>query len=494
MFRLLVEKELRDLIGTPRFAVTFGVCALLILLAFFMGAQNYRMMESRYESAKAENVRQIESLTTEQWVMVSPTVFAPPSPLAALVSGVSNDIGRSVSVQGRGELNLENSYFSDDTAAAVFRLLDLEFVFTIVFSLFAILFCYNAINGEKEQGTLRLLFANSLARDQYILSKIVGSFLALGVPLLIPILIGSLLLIIMGIPMTGDDWIRLAALVGCALLYFGVFVMISIFVSALTNRSANAFILLLVIWIMSVLILPRAAVLYAGRAVEVPSIDDIAYQKRQLQTQLIRDDMKELAKAMGGESDGNSFSMSISEESDNPEEAQKRMQERMQNFQKTQAELADKRDEAMAELSDRLNTDRYNRQRLQQQWALGLSRLSPASAFTLAITTLAGTSLDAEADFMNAVNDYQQSFRTFQEEKAGMSGGGGFMIVMRTDEDGEENEPEPIKASEIPAFEYKAKKMGEVVPALAIDAGLLMFFNVLFFAAAFVAFLRYDVR
>ncbi len=493
MFRLLVEKELRDLLGTPRFVLTFAISSLLIILAFFMGAQNYRHMESRYQSALQENQRQIESLTTEQWLMVSPTIFIPPSPLAALVSGVSNDIGRSVPVQGRGELNLENSYYSDDTAAAVFRLLDLEFVFTIVFSLFAILFCYNAINGEKEQGTLRLLFSNSLARDQYILGKIAGSFLALGLPLLVPILIGCLLFMLMGIPMTGDDWLRLAGIITCGFLFFGVFVMISIFISALTVRSSSSFIILLVIWILTILIIPRTSVLFAGRAIEVPSIDEISYQKRQLQMQLIREDMKALAKALGGDSDGDNISFSFSSEDDDPEEAQRKMQEQMEKFQKTQNELADAREEKMSELSEKLNTERYNRQRIQQEWAFGLSRISPASAFTLAITNLAGTSLESEDHFMEAVNTYQQTFRNFQEEKAGMSGGGGFMIVMRTDDE-DQPEPEPIKISEVPAFDYEAPQLSSAIPSLALDAGLLVFFNLLFFAAAFVAFLRYDLR
>ena len=493
MFRLLVEKELRDLIGTPRFVLTFAISSLLIILAFFMGANNYRLMETRYHSAQQESFRQIESLTTEQWLMASPTVFVPPSALAALVSGVSNDIGRSVAIQGRGELNLENSYYSDDTGAAVFRLLDLEFVFTIVFSLFAILFCYNAVNGEKEKGTLRLLFSNSLARHEYILGKIAGSFLALGIPLLIPILIGCLLFMLMGIPMTGDDWIRLAGIILCGYLFFGIFIMLSIFVSALTVRSSSSFILLLVIWILAILIIPRSAVLFAGRAVEVPSIDDISYQKRQLQMQLVSEDMKAIAKALGGESDGSSMSFEFNEESDNPDEARKRMEERMEKFQRTQQELADAREKKMADLSEKLNTERYNRQRIQQRWALGLARISPTSAFTLAITDLAGTSLDAEDQFMEAAQEYQRTFRAFQEEKAGMSGGGGFMIVMRTEGD-DQPEPEPIKASELPAFEYQPPQLASIMPSLTLDFGLLVFFNLVFFGCAFIAFLRYDVR
>ena len=493
MFKLIVEKELRDQLGTPRFAAAFGVTSVLILLAFFMGAQNYQVMQMRYEAAQQENVRQITSLTTDQWLQVSPTLFVPPSPLAALVSGVSNDVGRSLEVAGRGELNLENSHYSDDTASAVFRLLDLEFVFTIVFSLFAILFCYNAINGEKEQGTLRLVFSNAVPRDQYILGKIVGSFLALGVPLLVPILLGALLFIAMGVPMSGEDWLRLGGITLLGMLYFGVFMMIALFVSAITKRSASAFIVLLVAWIFAVFVIPRTAVLFAGRAVDVPSYDEIAYQKRQKLTQLVQEDMEELAKALGGESSGGSFSITMTEESEDPGEAQERMQERMQRFMAKQQELSDRRDEEMGKLNEQLNTDRYNRQVVQQQWAFGLARISPVSAFTLAITTLAGTSLSAEAHFMDAARSYQQSFKTFQEEKAGMSSGTGFMIVMRTSDE-EEEEPEPIDIAEVPQFSYEKASLQETMPATFWNVGLLFVFSLVFFVAAYVAFLRYDLR
>jgi ABC-type transport system involved in multi-copper enzyme maturation permease subunit len=493
MFRLILEKELRDLVGTPRFAATFGVCSVLILLAFFMGAQNYQLMQLRYESARQQNVTQMAGLTTDQWIQLSPTLLVPPQPLAALVSGVSNDIGRSVQIQGRGELALENSLFSDDTASAVFRLLDLEFVFTIVFSLFAILFCYNAVNGEKEQGTLRLIFSNAVPRDQFILGKIAGSFLALGIPLLIPILLGSLLFTAMGVPMSGDEWLRLAGIVVSGLLYFGVFLMISVFVSALNARSSSSFIWLLVIWILAVLVVPRAAVLFAGRAVEVPSIDDIAYQKRQKMMQMTGEDMKKLAAAMGGESDGTGFRMEINEESDDPEEAQRRMQEQMEKMMKLQREMGDERDKEMAALTHQLNTERYNRQQVQQRWAFGLARISPAAAFTMGITQLAGTSLDAEAHFMQAVADYQTTFKAFQEEKAGMSSGGGFMIAMRID--GEDApKPEPIDVNEVPAFSYTPLTLADTLPAAVWNIGLLVLFNLIFFAAAFGAFVKYDLR
>ena len=103
MFKLIIEKELKEIIGSAKFAITFGVCAVLILLTFYVGAKNYQISSQRYEAAKAENLRQLEGLT--DWLMVNNhRIFLPPQPLEALVTGVSNDIGRNIEMAGRGEL------------------------------------------------------------------------------------------------------------------------------------------------------------------------------------------------------------------------------------------------------------------------------------------------------------------------------------------------------------------------------------------------------
>ena len=188
MIKLIVEKELREIIGSTRFAITFGICSVLILLSFYVGARNYQVSVSQYEAAKRENLRRMEGLT--DWFGVQEyRVFLPPQPLAALVTGVSNDIGRTTEVRGRGELVAEDSRFNDDPIFAIFRFLDLDFIFQIVLSLFAILFAYDTISGEKERGTLRLSFANAVPKDTNILGKLIGSSVALALPLLVPMLV-----------------------------------------------------------------------------------------------------------------------------------------------------------------------------------------------------------------------------------------------------------------------------------------------------------------
>ncbi|HMK39881.1 MAG TPA: hypothetical protein VK569_11100, partial [Bacteroidota bacterium] len=103
MLKLIIGKELRDIITSTKFTVSFAACASLILLAFFMGAAGYRADVARYEAARRENLKKMEGLT--DWIMVrNNRILLPPRPLASLVAGVSNDIGRTTVVHGRGEL------------------------------------------------------------------------------------------------------------------------------------------------------------------------------------------------------------------------------------------------------------------------------------------------------------------------------------------------------------------------------------------------------
>ena len=60
MMRLIIEKELREIIGSTKFAVAFGVCSLLILLAFYVGATEYHTSVARFEGFQKENLKQME--------------------------------------------------------------------------------------------------------------------------------------------------------------------------------------------------------------------------------------------------------------------------------------------------------------------------------------------------------------------------------------------------------------------------------------------------
>ncbi|MGD9158734.1 MAG: hypothetical protein PVG39_10040 [Desulfobacteraceae bacterium] len=148
MLKLIIYKELKEITGSAKFAATFGICSILIILAFFTGIQNYHSGVREYEASKAAQQSQFEA--SKSWSDVPRrTAYLPQEPLAALVMGISNDIGRAANLYDTNYQVMRDSTYSQKTVFAVFRFLDLEFVFMIVLSLFAILFAFDAVNGRR---------------------------------------------------------------------------------------------------------------------------------------------------------------------------------------------------------------------------------------------------------------------------------------------------------------------------------------------------------
>lgn len=471
MIKLIIEKELKDIITSSKFAVTFGVCSVLIILSFYVGGRNYQIATQEYDAAQRGEMKTFEGIT--DWNEVRDhSVFLPPQPIASLVMGISNDIGRDASVRAGTQIDAQDSRYSDEPIYAVFRFLDLEFIFQIVLSLFAILFAYDALNGEKERGTLRLTFANAIPRSTYILGKMAGSFLALAVPLLVPILTGVLVFLVMKIPLQGADWVRLALVIAAGYLYFGAFLAISLFLSSRTASSSTSFMLALIVWIFSVMIIPRTAVLLAGHAVDVPSVDDLYSQRSRYAASLWQEDRRAMS----------NYQVPPGVP---PQQA-------MQKFQGFMSDLNQTRDRKMEDFTRQLDENRKNRQAVQERLAFGLARVSPSATFSLAAMTISGTGVRLKDEFQRAAEHYQRAFAEFLKEKTGVTPSGG--MIFRITADNDTQQKPPIDAHEIPTFVFEQPSMADVLGAAAVDFGILALFNILFFAGAFVSFLRYDVR
>jgi len=478
VLRLLIEKEARDLIGSVKFAITFGVCALLIIAAFYASGVRHKLNMAQYNASMAEQSRSLEGVT--DWFDVHDVrIFLPPQPLASLVSGVDNDISRTATITGRGDIPTDDSRYNEDPIYAIFRFLDLKFIFTVILSLFAILLGYDAICGEKENGTLKLALSNAVPRNTYLLGKLLGSFVSLTVSIIVAALIGILLLIVQGINLSGEEWLRLFMILAAGLLFFGVFLSMSIFISALTHRSSNSFLILLVIWILTIQVIPRASVLLAARSVNVPSVDEIDYKKSTLAIQLSDEFHESL------------MSVEIPAKADPDYDP-------MLAFSNYMDSLSNIRETKMNELSARLSEERHNKQKHQESIAFTLARISPATQFTLAATHLAGTSLSLKNRFYDESHEYQDAYGAFIKDKTGMNPGGMLRIKTEITEEGDgaeaEQKPEQIDINEMPEFAFSNYDFKKSLESAVVDIGLLSILNLIFFAGAFIAFTRYDVR
>jgi ABC-type transport system involved in multi-copper enzyme maturation permease subunit len=403
---------------------------------------------------------------------------------------VNKDVGRLYLISSFQFIKLRNSIYSDDPIFAVFRFIDLTFIFTVVLSLFAILFTYDAINGEREHGTLQLTFANALSRPQYLLGKFLGAWLGLVAPLSIPILLGILLVLLFQIPMAAMHWARVGALLGISFLFFTCFVALGLLISTLTKRSSISFLVALVVWVLSVLIIPRAAIMAAGQIVRVPSVAEIeaqqdGFERDQWQklTQQLQERWQQRSAAMAG--------MTASErEAYQNEHEWKWMQEEDKNRKAVQKDI----EQNALKLREELRNRKINQEKL----AFSLSRFSPASAYQLAAMNLAGTDVALKTRYEDAMQQFREVFNTAVTKKREAEGGTDGVQIRWSSDTGMKikmgRDGGALNVSDLPRFSAPQVSFSEALTPAIVDFGLLGIYAILGFAGAFVAFLRYDVR
>ena len=90
----------------------------------------------------------------------------------------------------------EDNYFStgfDNPFRHLLASIDIVTVFQIFLSLLALVFAYDAIAGERENGTLHLILANPVGRGLIVLSKYLSAMICLILPVLISFLLALML-------------------------------------------------------------------------------------------------------------------------------------------------------------------------------------------------------------------------------------------------------------------------------------------------------------
>ncbi len=283
MFSHLIQKELRHYILDFRFVSIFVLCALLSVLSVYVGGQKYRQQLREYMTVSQSNQNRLKT-TLEKGYIYNLWWFGynwnrRPEVLSPLVYGLSGKLGQEVNIHAQRPVEFEGSSFETDPVHGLFGVLDLDFIVKVVLSLCVLLLTYDAICGEKEAGTLRLYASFSVSRSRLALAKLVGSTLAIVVPLAFAFLLASAVLALSpGISLKVQDWMRIVSLMGVFVLYLMVYIAFGLWISASTHRRMTAFLSLLGLWTIWNFVVPDIAVRFARRLSPVESIYDLEKQ------------------------------------------------------------------------------------------------------------------------------------------------------------------------------------------------------------------------
>jgi ABC-type transport system involved in multi-copper enzyme maturation permease subunit len=412
---MIARKEILSNLLSYKFFVVLLLIVLLTGTSLFIMRRDFRLRTADYQVIRPKPGE--------------PIALVAPSPLAIFAKGVDDAITRSFEIGIIGT-DVKAGQSSGNVIYSFFPAPDFLYVVRVVLSLVALLFGFDQVSREREQGTLKLVLGSSVSRAKVIAGKWLGNYLSLAVPFLLASLLGSAFLMLdPEIHFSSGQLGRLGLILALSLLYLGFFLSLGILVSALTRRAATSVVTLLFIWAVLVFVIPSLGTLMARQFVSVPSVRALGEKRQQTWTREVL--------------------LSI------------RDRNWTEHFRKINAE------------NDQMEQDyRLKFERLVRL-SRNINRISPAASFLDAASEIAGTGIGEETRLKQEVVRYKDSIidRLIEDQGSGR------------------------RDAQYPAFTFRPRRLAEIFAGGALfDTAWLVFFNILSFALAYVAFVRYDVR
>ena len=454
MLRVIIEREMLENLKNVRFFVAIILCLLLVTMSIFVMEQDYA--DSNKASTLRAGLDKLRILSSRKYLALGQRgikVQKPIPPLMVFSKGVNSEktdmiwFSRYQEPVSLGELII-NPYNE------LFPLLDYTFIVGTIVTLIVILFSYGAICKEREDATLKLMLSYSIPRHTILIGKWLAGYICILFPFLISLLMGLIMVSISpDIRLRGEDWAALVVILATSLIYIALFFNLGLFVSARARSSSNALIVLLLIWISAVIIVPKLAPYVAGYISPVPSDKEMMMSHVTLMDDVIeraREEVLSEARVRGQENPN------ISQDDWNTKWVSMWNEE----FAKVEQEVDNK---------------------LGKQLLLvkALSTISAYSVFGYIVSDLANTGTSSELRLRRNVNEYRPRFTKYIDDRLDYNvrytGGA-------------------VNTADMPRMIYFTPRVGERLNFVLYLLSILVIENVVLFMAAFVSFMRCDVR
>lgn len=445
MITTIIKREILEYLKSAKFLIGLSITVILITISTIINIQDFKLRQQDYLDAKRE-------MTGDTFYI---RVFRQPQVLSTLVQGKDRKLGNRAQFTYLDIPYRTSGYMGQYTSQhhrylAGFASVDFAFVVRVVLSLMVIFLAYNSISEEKTHGTLKLMLANRLPRDQLLLGKFIGGLLVVLGSLLISAIISLLIMLFHpAISVAGSDWGRILGLLGMSALYLICFYTLSLFVSVIVNRPSISLMVLLQVWIFLIIIYPNLGVIAAEKLYRLPSQQEIGQQKKAA-FQPYEEEFKKVREE---------FHNLVAKRENVPKEIS------LKNVE-LNAIRAEKEYQVDTEFSKKLTR--------QMELAQTISILSPAVVYDQAASRLARTGLAEHERFIDGVYNHWQKHVELTK-------------LWRIDR-------EALRKKKLPEFTYPSETTAQSFVATLPQWLILIAFSIIFFALAYTAFLKKDVR
>ena len=260
MLITLIRREILDNLMTFRFAAAVFITLLLVVAATAVLIKDYERRLADYNTSVETHQQELRKRQTYSPALHRASVDRPPNPLSLFNVGLDKRLGNEISVSPWRVPSLWDAGMnsSDNSFLNIFSSIDIVFIFEVVLSLLALIFAYDALAGEYEGGTLRLVLTHPVQRGYILLAKYISAMFCLLIPLLMSLLLAVILLTTSAsIYLTTDDLLRIGGIIFASVAYLSVFYLIGLLISAVTRRTSTALMLSIFVWGFLVLVYPN---------------------------------------------------------------------------------------------------------------------------------------------------------------------------------------------------------------------------------------------
>jgi len=470
----IIRKELLENFLSFRFILSLLLTICLFAATGFIFVGKYTQQSDDYWERTNKNLAAFEKQAEHLYNLsfYEQKIWRKPKPLSLCAEGFERNLPnyfesqvfRTSLPEVKSRSNFLLPQFSD---------IDWVFIISVLLSFVALLFTYDSFCGEKQAGTLRLILSGSIPRHKVLLGKYIGAAFTLGVPLLMGVLISLIIVVTSGTVQFGyEDWLRILGIAFISFLYLSMFLLLGMLVSSRMAHSANSIVILLLIWVGLVVLLPRLGRIISDIYYKSPSITELRRKIDETKGQIF----SEMRAGKFGKDAVPLYTDRIMPSINPPASAR---------FWNTYIGSV-----------GRIKEQHHNKMLAQAFASRNFGSISPAVIYQRASESIAGTGINRCANVYQQIKRYQEELKEFvleedQKDPDSLHLLFAFGHGVKTWGTISKN---PVNFDTVPKFQERDLGLGESLQLAIWDIGLLALFNLVFFAAAFVSFLRYDVR
>ncbi|MDE0322441.1 MAG: ABC transporter permease subunit [Candidatus Poribacteria bacterium] len=465
----ITRRELYDNLNSLRFALTTVLLLGLMLTNAVVHLREHPERIQKYREGVAAYQNRLKSYAEESLYRLAQKgpgdLYKKPALLRFCAEGGETFLADHTSVNHRWSTDTLESFWILTYPSGTLNVnnvrpevtkVDWDFIIGYVLSLIALLFTFDAVSGERENGTLRLTLANPISRYALLIGKFLGALISVSIPFTLAILVNLLVVSTSSdVYLDAAAWGRLGIIFLIALVYTCLFLALGLLVSARVRRSGVSLVILLLVWVTFVVFIPNTLISIVGGFSSSKSTHGLSERSWQLHLEI------------------------LDEYYDRRRDVSKNLTEEIQ----LGGEIVTKEAEQQAQL----RAERLNQRIFQVNQARTITRFSPVTIFQHLLESFAGTGFERHLQFLRNVQSHARQFQEFVVDTDRTDPESLHIFGVR---DGMSQKSVPIEA--VPKFE-DTLSLSKDFNTAAINLLLLTFFVIVLLSGAYLVFVRVEV-